>query len=148
VDNVLGLARTGLIFTRIQEGTQPGGLTQTHLAKQSRVFHTMYCHAGFRCGVGAAGTHLRLGRAGAGPVWENGSLGRVVRFCVFSLSVSLLFLFPLFVVLLNYPYPDPPVSASFFPSSSAPRRGEGQPRGAFVADGSQTRTEMSQSFCV
>jgi len=26
--NVLGLARTGLIFTRIQEGAQPGGLTQ------------------------------------------------------------------------------------------------------------------------
>ena len=24
---VLGLARTGLIFTRIQEGAQPGGLT-------------------------------------------------------------------------------------------------------------------------
>jgi len=28
VDNVLGSARTGLIFTRIQEGAQPGGLTQ------------------------------------------------------------------------------------------------------------------------
>jgi len=25
---VLGLAKTGLIFTRIQEGAQPGGLTQ------------------------------------------------------------------------------------------------------------------------
>jgi len=25
---VLGLARTGLIFTRLQEGVQPGGLTQ------------------------------------------------------------------------------------------------------------------------
>jgi len=24
-DSVLGLARTGLIFTRIQEGAQPGG---------------------------------------------------------------------------------------------------------------------------
>jgi len=28
VDNVLGSARIGLIFTRIQEGAQPGGLTQ------------------------------------------------------------------------------------------------------------------------
>jgi len=29
VDNVLGLARTGLIFTRIQEGAQPGGAHPT-----------------------------------------------------------------------------------------------------------------------
>jgi len=58
--------------------------------------------------------------------------------CVFSLSVSLLFLFPLFAVLLNYPYPDPPVSACFFPFSSAPWRGEGRPRGAFVTGRSQT----------
>jgi len=28
VDNVLGSARTGLIFTKIQERAQPGGLTQ------------------------------------------------------------------------------------------------------------------------
>jgi len=41
--------------------------------------------------------------------------------------------FPSFAVLLNCPYPDPLVSACFFPFSSAPRRGEGQPRGAFVA---------------
>jgi len=60
--------------------------------------------------------------------------------CVFPLSVSLLFLFPLFAVLLNCPYPDPPVPASFFPFSSAPRRGKGQPRGAFVAGHSQTVT--------
>jgi len=33
--------------------------------------------------------------------------------CVFSLSVSLLLLLPLFAVLLNCPYPDPPVSACF-----------------------------------
>jgi len=40
--------------------------------------------------------------------------------CVFSSSVSLWLLFPLFDVLLNCPYPDPPVSACFFPFSSAP----------------------------
>jgi len=34
-------------------------------------------------------------------------------FCVFCLSVSLLFLFPLFAVLLNCPYPDPPVFCLF-----------------------------------
>jgi len=53
--------------------------------------------------------------------------------CVFPLSVSLLLLFPLFAVLLNCRYPDPPVSACFFLFSLAPRRGEGRPRGAFVA---------------
>ena len=57
---------------------------------------------------------------------ESCSLYSAVLFCVYSLSVSLLLLFPLFAVLLNCPYPDPPVSASFFPFSSAPQRGEGQ----------------------
>jgi len=54
----------------------------------------------------------------------------------------LLFLFPLFAVLLNCPYPDPPVSACFFPFSSAPQQGEGRPRGAFVAGRSQTMTQV------
>jgi len=52
-----------------------------------------------------------------------------------------LLLFPLFAVLLNCPYPDPPVSACFFPFSSAPRWGEGWLRGAFVAGRSQTVTQ-------
>jgi len=50
--------------------------------------------------------------------------------------------FPLFAVLLNCPYPDPPVSASFFPFSSARRWGEGRPRGAFVAGGSQNQNKF------
>jgi len=49
---------------------------------------------------------------------ESSSLLSAVLFCVFSLSISLLLLFPMFV-LLNCPYPDPPVSAGFFPFSSA-----------------------------
>jgi len=57
-------------------------------------------------------------------------------FCIFPFSVSLLLLFPLFAVLLNCPYPDPPVSACFFPFSFALRRGEEQLRGTFVAGGS------------
>jgi len=64
-------------------------------------------------GGGTAGTHSRLGNAGVGLVRESGSLGRAVRCCVFSLSVLLLLLFPLFVVLLNCPYPDPPVFCLF-----------------------------------
>jgi len=126
---VLGSARTGLIFTRIQEGAQPGGLAQP---QPRRVFHTMCHHAGFWWGGGAGGTHSRLGRAQQwfGPRQRFCSAG---LFCVFPLSLSLLLLFPLFAVLLNCPYPDSPVSACFFPFSSTPRQGEGRPRGAFVA---------------
>ena len=75
---------------------------------------------------------------------ESGSVRSAV--CVFSLSVLLLLLLPLFAVLLNCLYPDPPVSACFFPFSSTPRRGEGRPRGAFVAGGS--RNENSDRSCL
>ena len=72
---------------------------------------------------------------------ESCSLRSAVLFCVFSSSVSLLlFLFPSFAVLLNCPYHDPPVSACFFPFSSALQWGEGRPRGSFVASRSQTIT--------
>jgi len=64
--------------------------------------------------------------------------------CVFSLSVSLLVLFPLFAVLLNCPYPNPPVSACFFPFSSEPRWGEGRPLGAFIAGHSETITNETK----
>jgi len=63
--------------------------------------------------------------------------------CVFSCSVSLLFLFPLFAVLLNCSYPNPPVSACFFPFSSAPWWGVGRPCGIFVAHRSQTITNVN-----
>jgi len=52
VDNVLGLARTGLIFTGLQEGALPGGGGWPHLSKQSPVFHTMWRHVVFRWGGG------------------------------------------------------------------------------------------------
>jgi len=67
-------------------------------------------------------------------------------YCVFPFSVSLLFLFPLFAVLLNCPYPKRPVSACFFPFSCAHWREEGKPRGAFVAGCSQTRTSTYLLF--
>jgi len=70
-------------------------------------------------------------------VVEGGSLGCAV--CV----VSLFFLFLLFAVLLNCPYPDPPVFACFFPFSSAPQQGEGRPHDPFVAGRSQTVTLSS-----
>jgi len=99
-------------------------------------------HVGFRWG-GAGWWELTHGSGAHGGVrgeWLSGLCGLC---CVFSLSVSLLFLFPLFAVLLNCPYPDPPVSACFFPFSSAPRRGEGRPRGAFVSSRSQTITTLN-----
>ena len=88
--------------------------------------------------MGAGGTHSRSGARGSGGSGEQ-LCGLCGLCCVFSLSVSLL-LFPLFAVLLSCPYPDPPVSASFFPFSSAPRPGEGQLRGIFLAGSSQIIT--------
>jgi len=134
--DVLGSARTGLIFTGIQEGTQPRGLTALGQTEQGIPYHVPSCWVPVG-GSGAVGTHSRLGSTGSsGPgEWLCGLCGLC---CVFSLSVSLLLLFPLFAVLLNCPYPDPPVSACFFAFSSAPRRGEERVRGAFVAGRSQT----------
>jgi len=80
----------------------------------------------------------------AAAVRESGYLCSTGLFCVFPLTLSLLFLFPLFAVLLNCPYSDPPVSACFFPFSSAPRWGKGWPSGAFVAGYSQTITPRKE----
>jgi len=49
----------------------------------------------------------------AASVMEGGSVGHAICVVFSSLSVSLLFLFPLFAVLLNCPYPDPPVFCLF-----------------------------------
>jgi len=98
-------------------------------------------HGGFRWGrVGQQELTRGLGARSGGGSGERLSV-LCGLCCVFSLSVSLLFLFPLFAVLLNCPYPNPPVSDSFFPVSSASRRGEGRLCGAFVASRSQTITQ-------
>jgi len=88
---------------------------------------------GYGWGELGGGNSLTARESVAAAVGESGSLCSAGLFCVFSFSVSLLLLFPLFAVLLNCPYPDPPVSACFFLFSSALQRGDGQPRGAFVA---------------
>jgi len=59
----------------------------------------------------------------AAAVGDSGSLHSAVLFSVFPLSVSLLLLFPLFAVLLNCPYPDPPVFCLFSPILSRGRGG-------------------------
>jgi len=106
----------------------------------NRTGYSILCAIMLRSGGGEWGGGKSLvareRRAAAGG--EGGSLRSTVLCCVFSLS--LLLLFPLFAVLLNCLYPDPPVSACFFPFSSAPRQGEGGPRGASVAGCSQTMT--------
>jgi len=143
VDNVLGLARTGLIFSRIQEGAQLAGLTQPQPGQTEPGIPYHVPSFGVPVG-GAARRRLTRGLGGlsGGAVRESGSVLQVC-FVYSPFSVSLLFLFPLFAVLLNCPYPDPPVSASFFPFSSAPWRGEGRPRGTFVAGCSQNQNSYA-----
>jgi len=110
----VGSARTGLIFTRIQEGPQPGGLTQPQPGQTEPgiPYHVLSRWVP----VGEA-TRRELTRSsaacGAGPIRENTSVGSCGLFCVFPLSISLLLLFPLFAVLLNCPYPNPPVFCLF-----------------------------------
>jgi len=83
-------------------------------------------HAGFWLGGAGQQKAVAARERAAVAVSESCSLHSAVLFCVFSLSVSLLSLFPLLAVLLNCPYPDPPVFACFFLFSSAPQGGEGQ----------------------
>ena len=110
---VLGLARTGLIFTRIQEGAQPGGLTQPHLAKQSRVFHTVCLVLGSGGGERGSWNSLAAREHGRRSCPGEQLCGSCGLCRVFS-SVSSLLLFLLLAVLLNCPYPDPPVFCLFF----------------------------------
>ena len=58
--HVLGLARTGLIFTGLQEGAQPGGLTPPGQTEPGIPYHVPPCWVPVE-GDRAAGTHSRLG---------------------------------------------------------------------------------------
>jgi len=59
---VLGSARTGLIFTGIQEGTPPGGLTPPGQTEQGILYHVPSCWVPEGMS-GAEGTLSRLGSA-------------------------------------------------------------------------------------
>jgi len=74
----------------------------------------MCCHAEFQLGgERGGGKSIAAGERAATVGSENCYLRFAILSCVFSLSVLLLFLFPLFAVLLNCPYPDPPVFCLF-----------------------------------
>jgi len=85
VDNVLGSARTGLIFTRIQEGAQPGGLTQPHPG-QSEPGIPYHVPSGWVLVGGArrGGNSLAAGE-GSAAVRSR----RAVLFCWFVLYIPL-----------------------------------------------------------
>jgi len=83
---VLGSARTGLIFTSIQEGTQPGGLTPPGQTEQGIPYHVPSCWVpvgGSRrrelsCGSGA--------RSGGGW-WEWLCLFLLFVLCILLISI-------------------------------------------------------------
>jgi len=80
VDNILGSARTGLIFTRIQEGAQLGGLAQPQpgQTEEDIPYHVLSCWVpvgggGWRDGNSLAAREraapVLFGRAGLWLVW-------------------------------------------------------------------------------
>ena len=124
---VLGLARTGLIFTGIQEGAQPGGLTQPGQTEQGIPYHVPSCWVPVG-GSWAAGAHSRLGSA-----WRRSRRERLCSvglFCVFPFSVSSLFLFPSVCCSVKLPLSQP-TGFCLFCSHSPPHPGGG--RGGRVA---------------
>jgi len=110
---------------RLNFHQNPGGnrVRQADPTWPNRAGYSIPCAVMLGSGGGelGGGNSVAVGECVAAAGGESGSLCSAGLFCVFSLSVSLLLLFPLFAVLLNCPYPDPPVSACFFPFSSAPQ---------------------------
>ena len=84
----------GLIFTKIQEGTQLGGLTQPGQTEQGIPYHVPLCCV--LVGGGARRRELTRGSRSRVAVRESGSVGCVVcvvfspylyRYCYCSLCV-------------------------------------------------------------
>jgi len=110
---VLGLARTGLIFTRSREGTQPGRLTQPGQTEQGVRHHVPLCWVPGWGGGAGRGEGSRGSGAGGALGGERGSVHFAVcfvyspyQYCCCYCSLHLLF-------LLNCPYPDPQVFCLF-----------------------------------
>jgi len=87
---VLCLARTRLIFTGIQEGTQPGGLTPPGQTEPGIPYHVPSCWVPVG-GSGAAGTHSRLGslrwRSWRAAVWVGRFVLCFLLICIIVVPV-------------------------------------------------------------
>ena len=139
---VLGLARTGLIFTRIQEGAQLDGLTQPPpgQTEQGIPYHVPSCWD-LVGGSGLPGTLSWLRSRGAGPVWDRTALW-VVRFVLCFLLICIVVVSVPFVCCSVKLHLSRPTSFCLFLSILLRTpAGVCQPRGAFVAGRSQTRTD-------
>jgi len=134
--SVLGLAMTGLIFTRRQKGTQPGWPNWP-----KKMEYSIPCKVMLGGGAGRREVKSGSGVRRASDS-ESCSVHFAVCFVYFLLSVLLLLLFASFAVLLNCPYPDPRVLSIFFHSSPHPSGGSGDRATAwsFVASWGQTST--------
>ena len=132
---VLGLARTGLTFTRSQEGTQLGGLSQTGQTEQG-----IWYHAGFRWGSWQAGGGFSSGRSGHAGHQVVGDAVCILLFVLCILRTSIVVVTVFFICCsVKLPLSWPTSFAFFFPFSSPPQGGEGQ-HGPFVASHGQTST--------
>jgi len=146
VDNVLGSARTGLIFTRIQERAQLGGLTQPQPGQTEPgiPYHVPSYWVPVGRG-GTAGTHWRLGGVGAGPVREREQLSGFML-CILLICIVVVPV-PFVCCSVKLPLSRP---TSFLPVSfrSPPHPGRG--RGGHVAlllpAAAKTRT-VSLPYC-
>jgi len=114
---VLGSARTGLIFTRSREGSQPGGLTQT--GQTDWAFDTV----GLSRSVLSRGSQSQL-RSMRGTGGRELLQAFLLWFCIYFLLVLLLLPFASFAVLLKCPYPHPRVLPFSF--HSPPHAGGGR----------------------
>jgi len=74
--SVLGSARTGLIFTGIQEGAQPGGLTPPDQTEPGIPYHVPSCWV--PVGGGLGGGNGLAAQERAALVQESGSVGCAV----------------------------------------------------------------------
>jgi len=108
---VLGSARTGLIFTRSQEGTKPCGLTQTGQTKQGIRYHVLsYWILGGVTGWGEVNSGLGACKSSGG---ESCSVHFAVCFVNSSYQYYCCYCSLCIAVLLKCPYPDPAVFCLF-----------------------------------
>jgi len=118
----------------------PGGLTPPGQTEQGIPYHVPSCWVR----VGGRGRRELTHGSGAWALVRSGRAALwVVRFVLCFLLICIVVVTVPFVCCsVKLPLSRPTSFACFFPFSSAPRRGEGRPRGTFVASCSQTITQF------